>query len=475
MASRPRRDVYVGYPKPGCTEWSTPLDYQVGALKSAARIIILKWGRGTGKTVTLWLKALLIGLLYPGIRVIVLAPSYKTLVDGLFPVIADIDTTFQEVEGWSLIRKWAKSASINRLTLINGSSFTFRSVANIDDLRGGSYGAALLEEPGYIDGSEHSWAAFVALIRGYGPHTILAGGTPSEGNVGVLGILTELALQDKSVKVSTATTMQNPHFPKRQLALMEATLSRDAWEREVLGIGKGLVGLVYPEWDRDVNILKGWTTGRQLNEPGWEVFEVLDWGYAQAHRLTVAVTQPDKRRNPKVVVFRDVPIERQDAQAIGNSIIADFNRLPLRPRAVITDPAGYAENRTLSRMMAPFSISVVFEKNPARRSIENTIEFVRRGLRAADDSASLFITEEVAALPCNQRGGRGWVPSIENYRLQEVGQNSGVYKSKPKDDNKTTHVMDTIRYFYICMHRFGYVWPVTLKPVLVQRHVNRYV
>jgi len=50
-----------------------------------------------------------------------------------------------------------------------------------------------------------------------------------------------------------------------------------------------------------------------------------------------------------------------------------------------------------------------------------------------------------------------------------------VYKSKPKDDNKTTHVMDTIRYFYICMHRFGYVWPVTLKPVLVQRHVNRYV
>lgn len=464
----------LGYPLPGCTAWSRPLDYQVRALRSAARIIILKWGRGTGKTVTLWLKALIIGLQWPGVRFIVLAPSYKTLTDGLFPVISDMDTAFQEVHGWSLIHKWAKSASINRLTLINGTTFTFRSVANIDDLRGGSYGAALLEEPGYIDGSEHSWAAFVALIRGYGPHAILAGGTPSEGDVGVLGILSELALQDPTIHVSTAATMQNPHFSRKQLALMKATLSQDAWEREVMGIGKGLTGLVYPEWAREVNII-AWDPRRELHEPGWELFELIDWGYAQAHRLTVAVAQPDRGRNPRVIVVRDEPLERMDAQAIGNRLIGGFNQFPKRPRAAITDGAGFSENRTLSRMLAPFSMSVIYEKNPARRSVENTIEFVRRGLRAADGSASLFVTEEVASQPSNQRGGRGWVPSIENYKLQEVGRGTGVYKSKPHDDNKTTHVMDTIRYFYINMHKFGYVWPVNLKPVLVQRKVNQYL
>lgn len=475
MARAAQAYADVGYPLPGCREWSDPLDYQVPVLRSAARIIVLKWGRGTGKTITLWLKALLIALVWPGIRIIVLAPSYKTLVDGLFPVIGDVDTTFQEIEGFSLIRKWAMSASIMRLTLINGSTFTFRSVANIDDLRGGSYGAALLEEPGYIDGSEHSWAAFVALIRGYGPHAILAGGTPSEGNVGVLGILTEMALNDPAIHVSTATTMQNPHFPKEQLDLMRATLSMEAWEREVEGKGKSLSGLVYPEWSREVNIIRKWKPLVELVKPGWELYELLDWGYAQAHRLTIAVTQPDKVRNPMVIVLRDIPIERQDAQAIGNGIIRDLNTLPMRPRACITDPEGFAENRTLSKMLAPYSISVIFERNPARRRIENTIEFVRRGLKAGDGTASLFITEEVAALPCQQRGGRGWVPSIENYKLQEVGRNTGNFKGKPKDDNKTTHVMDTIRYWYICMHRFGYVWPVMLKPVVVDRRVNQYM
>jgi len=158
-------DVQVGYSLPGCVGWSDPLLYQTEVLDSKARVVVLQWGRGCGKTVTLWLTCLLDMLIWRGVRVLCVGPSYKTLTDGLFPVIADIDVTFREKYGYSLIKSWAKSAAINRLTLINGSTCTFRSTSNIDDLRGGSYGLVLIEEGGYIDANQYSWGAFIPVLR----------------------------------------------------------------------------------------------------------------------------------------------------------------------------------------------------------------------------------------------------------------------------------------------------------------------
>ena len=465
-------ETELGYALPGCVGWSDPLPYQVAALDSEARILVLQWGRGCGKTVTLWLTCLLDMLMWRGIRVLCIGPSYKTLTDGLFPVIQDTDTTFRELYGYSLIKSWAKSAAINRMTLINGSTCTFRSTSNIDDLRGGSYGMVLIEEGGYIDANQYSWGAFIPVLRGLGPHRILCGGTPA-GGFGVLGTLLELAKTDPDIHISRAATTDNPHFPESQLRLLEATLSKEMWSQEVLGEAIARSGLVYPEWNRQTHIRK-FNPMVELHKPGWELYEVIDWGFAMAHRLTLAVKQAGPTRAPEIVVVRDIPYERSDAQTIIREVISQLNEYPIRPRAIITDPEGFAENRTARRMITPHGISVVFEKHHARRRIESTTEYVRRGLCSATGDASFFVSEEVAALDCNREGGRGIIPSFESYRLQEVQQGSGVYKSKPKDDNKSTHSMDCARMFYICMRKFGYVWPLEFKPVLTDRAANQW-
>ena len=129
--SRAVANAHVGIPALGCEEWSDPLPYQAHALETDARIIVLRWGRGCGKSSVLWLYALLEACLYPGMRTLVLAPSYKTFSDGLFVIIQDIDSTFQQLYGYSLIKKWSMSTAINKLTLINGSTFTFRTASRI--------------------------------------------------------------------------------------------------------------------------------------------------------------------------------------------------------------------------------------------------------------------------------------------------------------------------------------------------------
>jgi len=465
-------DTQIGYALPGCVGWSDPLDYQAEVLYSEERILVLQWGRGCGKSVTLWLICLLDCLLWPGLRVLCVGPSYKTLTDGLFPIIQDVDVTFQELYGFSLIRKWAKSAAINKLEFLNGSSVTFRSTSNIDDLRGGSYGEVLIEEGGYIDATQATWGAFVPVLRGYGPHRILCGGTPA-GGTGVLGVLLEIAKADDRVLVSRASTVDNPHFPELQLELLRATLSREMWDQEVLGKVVSLSGLVYPEWDRTKHIIP-FDVERELRQPGWDLYEVIDWGFALAHRLTVAVCQPDPSVPPMVVVIRDQPFDRADAQTICRAVIADLNSLPIQPRAIITDPEGYAENRTARRIFTPYGKSVLFEKNPGKRRIESTIEYVRRGLCAADGVPSLFVSQDVAAQDCNREGGRGFVPSVETYRLQETRAGSGLYRGKPHDDNKSAHVMDCIRMFYINMPKFGFVWPLEFAPVLTDKRAHNY-
>ena len=461
----------LGIPLPGCTGWSSLLPYQRDLILCQARIVIAQWGRGCGKTSTLWLLALLDALRFPGLRTLVIAPAYKVLTDGLFPVIANIDTTYKQLFGHSLIRKWCKSTSINRLDLINGSSFTFRSTSNIDSLRGGTYGNLLIEEAGYIDATPGSWAAFAPVLRGYGPGRILCGGTP-QGTAGVLGVLLELARQDASIRVSRAATTDNPHFNPLQLELLRATLSPEMWRGEILGEVTAPTGLVYPEFDRIRNVID--FPPSRLLAAGWEVFELVDWGFAQAHRLTIAVRQLDRTKLPTVVVLRDIPVDRKDAGGICRDIVGDFNKLPIQPRALVTDSRGFVENGVARRMLSQYGKAVVFEKDLNRTRVDKTCEYVRRALSNAAGEPSLFVTNQVLAADCNRPGGKGIVQSFENYRLEEVRAGSGTYKNKPIDDNKHTHSMDAIRYFYVNMHKFGYSWPVTLQDVVAEKRINQY-
>ena len=210
-------NVSLGIPRKGCLGWSPLLPYQREFLGDRKRIRIAQWGRGNGKSTIILLATLMKCLEYPGVRWLYIAPAYKVLTDALYPILDDIDSTYRELYGFSLIRKFTRSTQTNKLTLCNGSQITFRSGSRIDDLRGGSYGGLSIEEAGYVEAGPASWVAFVPCLRGYGPMEILVGGTPG-GSTGVLAVLLEHArTHPDQCFVSRAYTYQNPHFPAEQI------------------------------------------------------------------------------------------------------------------------------------------------------------------------------------------------------------------------------------------------------------------
>lgn len=452
----------IGIPVKGGGAWSPLLNFQREYIQSTKRIKVAQWGRGCGKSSTILLDTLYSCLEWEMVRWLYLAPSYKILTDGLYPILDDIDQTYRELYGHSLIRKFTRSTQTNKLTLINGSQITFRSGARIDDLRGGSYGGVSIEEAGYVSGSPASWAAFVPCIRSVGPHEILCGGTPG-GEGGVLAVLLAHAqAHPEECLVSRAYTYQNPHFSKEQLTLLQNTLSRELWEQEIEGMVIGRTGLVYPEFSREKHIIP-FNPAKDMGV-GTELFGVIDWGFAQAHGQLFAVSRlPDGR--PKVVLLWEHPFDRTDELLIVKTILEQSKRYPVRLRALITDPEGRSGNVTAIRFMANSGIPVVFETNPARRRIVDTLELVRRGLSNAAGSACYFISQDCAKLPCNGPGGKGSIPSFEAYVLGHVDRSAGVLSNRPFDDNVHTHSMDGWRYLLICLARFGYTWPATIVDV----------
>jgi hypothetical protein len=480
-------DLTIGYPDRSGQSWSEILRYQVGTLTTDAKIIVLQWGRGTGKTHTMMLRVMLEMTEWPGLRVLWIAPSYRVLYDADYPVVRDImecqreqcrrsdivafdpgeqpdfdAAEWDDVTGETAAERLPKGGANPQLVWCNGSTITFRTAANIDQMRGGSYGLIVIEEAGYVQADEHTWAAFLPCLRGRGPLRIIAGGTPLAGD-GVLGMCLALAQKDPTIYVSRAGTEDNPHYPRALLEIMRTTFSPEMYAQEARGEVIQRSGRVYSEYRDDLHAGYAWDWRKELADPSWDSYAVIDWGYHLSHVLFAAVRQPDRRRLPEVVIYQDWPLERMDADTICTRIIQQAAQQPRPIRAVVTDPQGFNENRTAQRFFSSYKIPVVFERNANRARIEHTLEYVRRLLRAQDESIHLHISRDVTALECNRTGGRGCLEGFRTYRLQERG--AGLYLSRPHDDNHSVHGMDCIRMLCICFPLLGYVWPAVPSTV----------
>ena len=455
-------DISLGIPSDFSAEdYYPPLPEQEEFLLSGKKHRLARWGRGFGKTLTVWRATTIALFQYPGIRWLYCAPINRTFQDATYPAIEQDRIIWKALTGEDFVKSWNKQVGILRLH--NGSSVTFRSATNIDGLRGGTYGGASFEEPGYIDGSSTAWTSFAPTLRGWGPQSIIAGGTLSEFG-GMLNVFVELAAQRPDLWYSSiAATEDNPFFPRETLDLLKATLSVAAFDRECKGLDTPSSGIVFPEYVPELNRAPGWDLdAAQKADPSWRTFVLIDWGFNLAHVLWIAARQPDQSKLPEVVVFDDWPLDRHGHVEICDKIIGRMKQLERRVSGIIVDPEDETAVKYCRRTFARYGIKVRYEENPTRRRVKSTVDYVRRLLFTPDGTRSLRITDKVVALDCNRNGGRGVHQSLLNYRLKEHRVGTGDYEGKPVDDNKHTHAMDLLRYFCICMRAFGFRWPYHL-------------
>ncbi len=472
-------------------EWSPVFRDQADWLREWPTIDVLRSGRGYSKSTLLLLKVLMGSLKWSRMQSTYLAPVSLIFQQAVYPKLRAWDYQIIREHGFSLIKSWNENK--NLLTLINGSAVHFRMGTHVDHARGGDNGIIAVEEGQLVDGDQGAFAALMPSLRGIGPGCLLVGGTPDQSG-GILGALCELAGyepdsmerdhrreveiegQKITMRVTRRSSIDNPYYPAATIALARATLTEDRFAEEYEAVSRKPTGLMYPEFDPTVHVAKVPLQNLVAEGKPWNCFPVIDWGYTKAHISWFLMRQG--RHTPEVILYHEMPLSNTEHEEICQIIGGRLNAEPATVRAVIVDAEGagnkvarFAENRYAIQYFRQFGIPVVFTKDKAQRNIMSTAGLVRRLLKSADGRVSFTIAKECAELPCNQKNGRGTIPSFKAYRLVSVGDD--MFLDKAHDDNKTTHSMDCLRLVCINALRVGYSFTAGV-PSLVQELRNKW-
>ena len=231
---------------------------------SAAGSVLFSGAFGAGKSIALCAKALKLAQDYPKnfgyicrkVRATIGLSTLKTFLDLVCPK--------------ELIKDYNKSEGL--ITLTNGSQLLFGGLD--DPLKLGSLGAGGIGFVGIdeaIETNEDDWKMLEGRLRLPGvPHQIFAATNPGPPT----HYLYRMFFQEKRGEVYTASTFDNPALPDDYLKRMGEYegIYRD---RYVLGLWKGLEGLVYSSFDDKACLIPRFEIDKR-----WLVYTGHDFGMA---------------------------------------------------------------------------------------------------------------------------------------------------------------------------------------------------
>jgi len=450
-------DIHVPFPPPpeADDEWTGgPLPYQVEFVLNQAGIKLALWGVGTGKTAVGLFHLLLSSLAYPGMRSLVIAPTYTMLSDTILPMLEEVSQLWAEINGFRLIATFKRTQLVVRL--FNGSTIIFRSAERPHRLRGPTVGFIWLDETSTMPNEADVYEISLSRMRGRGPRQLIVTTTP-QGDTGIVGqIVEEHHKGTEGYWYSRKTSLDNPYLPADFVPRMRATYSKEFFEQEVLARVLKISGLVYPEFDRDLHLVD-WDPAVELRRGNWIIVAGLDWGYAHAHVLYAAVRNNPELVLPEVVIFDEFGLDNKSDEALIGECVKRLNQWPKAPRGFCPDPENPEANVELIRALrkSKTGIRVLREFSRKERRITRSVELIRRALQTADGQVSLKFARRLLTLPENDKGGMGTIVSLEHYRRKRNPAQRG-FIDQPYDDNVHTHAMDCARYIYLNLRRLGF-------------------
>lgn len=251
-----------------------PHPAQKNILESPKRFKHIRCGRRFGKT------RLSIGhlfgeaLTHPGTIYWYVAPTYRQA----------------KMIAWDMVKKLLRDVvpeylieSVNETDLsvrfTNNSKLELRGAENKDSLRGTQLGGVILDEyammspsvweeiiqPMLID--TKGWAWFTSTPKGYNHFYELEKktiGFPEWGHFHY-------------------TSKDNPYLPQDEIVSLEGSMSRSSFEQEILAQYTRFEGLVYPEFDPTLHVVKE----MPKDDPIVSTIAGVDWGYTNPSCILV--------------------------------------------------------------------------------------------------------------------------------------------------------------------------------------------
>jgi phage terminase large subunit-like protein len=201
------------------------------------QITFFKGGVGSGKTFAGAHETLRQAFKYPGVVILVAAPTYRMLARATRKTLIDVCPP-------SLIRDFRQSK--NELVLVNGSIVWFCSTDDPEHNRGTSVDRLWIDEPGQMIKSAYD--ILIARLRGsrpeFGVHLpAWLTGTPKAGT---RWLREEFERGKPNRARVTVKTIENPHLPPGYVNFLRETYTGQYARQELEAEDVTFEGLIYP-------------------------------------------------------------------------------------------------------------------------------------------------------------------------------------------------------------------------------------
>lgn len=322
---------------------------------------------------------------------------------------------------------------------VGNSKITLKGAENEDSLRGVGLNGIVCDEvasfknwrqlwsevlrPALAD--KQGWAWFISTPKGYNHFYDLF----------------NQETRDTAYKSFHATSYDNPFLPRDEIEVARNQLTEDAFAQEWLADFRKFVGLIYPEFDRRINIIE------PFDLPNfWSFYRAMDFGAVNPTVcLWIAVDT-----NDNVYVFNEYYQTGQTAKFNAEVILAETKQPIL---VTWGDPS--AEQAQLD--YAGYGLTIT----PATKIFTQGQDWVKSGIIKVQEM--LKLNDRGKPRLYIFRNCLNTIREFESYRWLETKEAMNSQEKPVKADD---HCLDALRYFAVSWMPAGlqrYQEPITIK------------
>jgi hypothetical protein len=406
-------------------------------------------GIGSGKSTAAVVDDVICAILNPGCRGLIVAPTYDQCLHVLLPRFLAICEAMEK-RGMPLLKRMRWSQM--RAELMCGGEVFFRSTAKVDNLLGFEFAWIHFDETETVANPELIWDTLSGRLRQEANFRQMLGTSTPRGLRGVIGKF-HLAREDYKTPEERealrrrfvfvrSTSLDNPHLPPDYLETLRRTLSKAAWDQEVMAKILRPEAAVYPEFERarhEFKIASKAEFLKRLRELGVSYDLAYDFGPNYSHVLWIA------RFAEMDVIFDELCDDGITTDRLHDEIIKRCLALGRPPEWIVCDRAVKRERAWAAEAFPQTSVMVMDARH--EQSILEGIAVIKNLLDPAIGEPRLRFCSYL----WDRTPRRGIVKCFAQYVYQR--QSNGMLSRLPWKDNTHDHGVDCARYW--AMKRFG--------------------
>lgn len=406
-------------------------------------------GIGTGKSHSAVVDDVIAALCNPGTRGLIVAPTYDQVLHVLLPHFLAICEAMERA-GFPILKRFRWSQM--RAELICGGEVFFRSISKVDNLLGFEFAWWHFDESETVANPARVWDQLSGRLRQRANfRQSIATSTPR----GLRGVIAKFQAaredyKDPSEKAGRreefffvrATTLENPHLPPDYIDNLRRTLSKAAWEQEVMAKILRPEAAVYGEFERarhEFRVRSRAEFIERMRATGATYDLAYDFGPNYSHVLWVA-------RLPGVdVVFDELCDDAITTDRLHDEIAKRCLALGRPPEWIVCDRAVKRERAWAQEAFSQSTVMIMDSR--AEQSILAGISIVKNQLDPMVGEPRL----KFAGYLWDRMPRRAIVRCMTNYSYGHHA--NGTLTSVPHKDNTHDHGADALR--MLLMKRYG--------------------